>query len=180
MMNLLSLHPFVDYDELVPTSRSDQSHEVIDTPKEFRISVDVPGVKASDIQLSVKDDVILMEAVRRRVSSDGSTVKKVKITKSFRVDPQAVDLGNVTANLSDGVLVVLVPKATKPGPRTIAITTNPHTTSTEHVVAEKENEQKKEVLVETVNEKEEMEAERKKGGMSPASTRSSARRARAN
>jgi HSP20 family protein len=95
---------------------------VVDGDHEFTVSVDLPGVKLSDVSLTAHDGTVSIRASRRVHSSDGATVKKLRIDKSFALDQETVDISKIKANLSDGVLVVKLPKKAKPEPVVIAIT----------------------------------------------------------
>ena len=101
-------------------------HQVTETEKEIRISLDVPGVKASDISVTTDDKSIHINGTRRLFGNCGETKKKSSFSKSFPVDNHVVDLSQMKANLADGVLVVSAPKKPKPEPRSILITTEPH------------------------------------------------------
>lgn len=137
-MALLKLNPFINSDDFFPEGTTDNlssffrgddsSSDVVDNDREIRFSVDVPGIKASDLDLTVVEDgVIRIVGTRRKVSgADGKTVKKFRFVRSFKTDPQTVDLAQLKANLSDGVLVVQAPKKPKPEPKKITITTEPH------------------------------------------------------
>jgi len=92
----------------------------------LQISLDVPGVKSSDLSVTTDNKSIHITGCRRRAGSGGETIKKSRFAKSFKVDAQTVDLSKLTANLADGVLVVSAPKKPKPMSRSIMITTKPH------------------------------------------------------
>jgi len=111
--------------DVVPREPSTQD-EVIETEKEFQISLDVPGVKSSDLSVTTDNKSIHISGSRRVKGTGGEIVKKSKFAKSFPVDAETVDLSQLKANLSDGVLVVSAPKKPKAEPRSILITTNPH------------------------------------------------------
>ena len=107
-------------------SRSSFDHDVVNNEKEFRVSVDLPGVNVGDISLTANDGTICVRAFRRYAASDGSTTKKRRIEKSFAVpDPSTAELPKAKANLEGGVLVVTVPRKAKPEPVAIDITGDP-------------------------------------------------------
>jgi HSP20 family molecular chaperone IbpA len=113
----------------------------VDTEKnELRLSIDLPGVKSSDLSVATDGDVIHITASRQISSAGGWSNKKSRISKSFHVDSQTVDLSQLKANLSNGVLVLSAPNKVKPEPRSIEVTTDPDTD--EH--PEQENEPGKE------------------------------------
>merc|ERR1712137_758765 len=95
------------------------------------LSLDVPGVKAKDLQVETKADT---HRYRHRVLEISGTRKMMggsdeTFVRGFTIDERVADVSNMTANLSDGVLVVTVPKCTQEEeakPRTIEISENPH------------------------------------------------------
>jgi HSP20 family molecular chaperone IbpA len=91
--------------------------------KEIRYSIDVPGVKAMDMEVTVKEGYLHVSGSRKTSSTDGKTIKKARFARSFLLDQDFVDVSKMKANLSDGVLDVTVPKKPKPNPIKIAITT---------------------------------------------------------
>jgi len=117
---------------------SSQQQELVEDEKNLRISLDVPGVKASDISVTTDSKVISVSGTRRIFGSGGETAKKTRFSKSFSVDEQTVDLSQLKANLADGVLVIMAPKKPKPAPRSITITTEPHGLESCPTVKEKE------------------------------------------
>jgi HSP20 family molecular chaperone IbpA len=102
--------------------------EVTSTDAEYRVELDMPGIKSDDIDITVEDDCgrISITGIRRFQDiqhGHGHTVKKAKLSKTFAVDAAAVGLSQLQANLSNGVLVVSAPKLLKSPPRKIAVTT---------------------------------------------------------
>lgn len=118
------------------SSPFEKSHQVVDTAKELVVSLDLPGVKASDLSITTQGETIHISGARRFTLGGEKAVKKSRFEKSFSVDTQTVDLSQLKANLADGVLVVSAPKKKKPERRFIKITTEPHV---EQVEAEPEN-----------------------------------------
>lgn len=139
MASFIKIRPFMTDDLLLgpPRRRGGALHvvphessvplschqEVIETEKELRISLDVPGVKASDLSVTTDNQVVHIAGSR--------------FSKSFAVDTQTVDVAQLKANLADGVLVVTAPKKTKPAPRSIMISTEPHALESEEFEKEK-------------------------------------------
>lgn len=87
-------------------------YEITNTKDKFMISVDVPGLKADDIHVSLEDDGnILTIAGSKEKTSDNYRFSS-KFSQSFSLDP-AIEVDKLTANLQDGVLVVEAPKDLK-------------------------------------------------------------------
>lgn len=101
--------------------------DITSTENEFCLSLDMPGIKPDDLDITVKDcGLVSITGIRRFNQQQGQTVKKARISKTFSVDAATVDLTQLKANLADGVLVVSAPKKPKPVARKIAVTTVPH------------------------------------------------------
>lgn len=152
-MSLINFVPFMldDFGSYKPLKLFDRdnlpslSSDYEEDDKEIRFSVDVPGVKASDLDVTVKDGQLHVSGVRKTKSVDGKTVKRARYAKTFTLDEDATDVTQMKANLSDGVLVVSVPKKAKKSPVKIAITTEPHQ---QNIEVSKKHEKQNETVVE--------------------------------
>ena len=94
--------------------RSSPCYEVTEDDTQFQLAMDVPGVKAQDIDISLENGgrVLRVTGGRkiRQTLADGSiTSSESKFEKSFTMD-RSVDTERISANLSDGVLVISAPK----------------------------------------------------------------------
>jgi len=127
LLKLAPLFPLEEFVEAAPlTSRintSTSSYDLVDNDEVFKLDLDVPGMKQSDLELTFHEGVIRVAGLRRKVSADGKTVKKIRLDRSFRVDTQTIDVSQIKANLADGVLTISAPKKKKPEPVTIMIST---------------------------------------------------------
>jgi HSP20 family molecular chaperone IbpA len=131
------LHP---PDATLPRSLS-PGYEIKENEGTYEIAVHVPaGVKASDVAVEVENDgtVLYLSGERRQEDENGALVSETRFEKRFSIGSN-VDRDNITANLSDGVLVLTAPKIEteqQKQPRTIAIaiTENPHVASEEEVI----------------------------------------------
>lgn len=105
----------------VPTNRSDHDETT------FEISVDVPGVKSTDLQVDVIEDGKLLRVAGQRRGH-------VPFVRLFSIDTnqETIDVSNLRGNLSDGVLVMKAPKLNKNANKneenkvTITVTTHEH------------------------------------------------------
>jgi HSP20 family molecular chaperone IbpA len=124
------------YDEPVWTKSSSRNSldsgnnfgELIDNDKVWKLSYDLPGIKAKDLSVTIDGNNVQISASRNltSLSGDSKTVKKARIFKSFPVTSNNVDLSQLKANLSDGVLVISAPKKESSDVKEITITTEPH------------------------------------------------------
>ena len=83
------------------------------------LSLDVPGIKASDLKVNIEHQVLTISG-NRTVSSENLT-SNWRFSRQFALEA-TVDTSNLTANLTDGVLTVSAPKAAKKNSIDITIT----------------------------------------------------------
>ena len=87
-----------------------------ETDKSYLIEVDLPGVKKSDINIDVNDNIL-------RISGSRTQSKEREDDEYYRVEsrygkfersftlPEDVDANKISAKSKDGVLSVVIPKA---------------------------------------------------------------------
>lgn len=139
--------------------QSSPRYELTNTDEKFEIVVNVPGVKPSDINVSIENDGQILTLSGKRERKQEGFQYSNEFLQSFTLD-RTVDTERLTANLSNGVLIVSAPKDVKrleDAVRKIPITQNAHE---EPAVAQQalENDasaKKEEVIVETVDDKNE-------------------------
>lgn len=87
-------------------------YQIVDDEEKFQVQIDVPGVKAEDINVNLEEDgkLLTLSGSRER-SKDGSTYSS-KFSQSFSLDP-TVDGEAFSAKLQNGVLIVSAPKDVK-------------------------------------------------------------------
>ena len=92
------------------------SCDVIDEGNQFRVKMDVPGVKKNEIKLEVTDNSLVVSAEHKEESEEK---KKNYLTKErshvsyFRTLPMSENVvsGKVKAKLTDGILDITLPKS---------------------------------------------------------------------
>ena len=92
------------------------SCDVIDEGNQFRVKMDVPGVKKNEISLNVTDNSLEVSAEHKEESEEKKKnyLRKERSHVSYyRTLPMSEDVvsGKVKAKLTDGVLDVTLPKA---------------------------------------------------------------------
>jgi HSP20 family protein len=80
----------------------------------IRLSMDLPGVYAKNLEVSVQRGVLSIRGHRCVKGLDNRVVKKQKLSRRFAVDTDVVDVTRASANLTNGVLVICAPKKGKP------------------------------------------------------------------
>ena len=129
--------PLNDFEDLFrsmalrPMSRQDENAmelrmDVTEDDKTYRITVDVPGVKKENIDVSVDGNLVTISAeVTREQSSDNekqlySERYSGKAYRSFSL-PFEVDSGKAEARYDGGVLKLTLPKQASAGSRHLSI-----------------------------------------------------------
>lgn len=110
-----------------------QAHalDVTEDDSAFKITVDAPGMDASDISVTMEEGVMTVAGKKRSETQEKDNEGRVlrlerratSFTRSFRV-PDSVDHDKIAASLRNGVLEVVLPKmapAPKPAPTHIPV-----------------------------------------------------------
>jgi len=100
--------------------------DVLETTNEIILKAEVPGLKAEDIEVEFDDNVLTISGERafEETSEDGSyhRVERAYGTFSRSVTlPRGIKANDVSADVTDGVLTVKVPKADEVKPRKISV-----------------------------------------------------------
>lgn len=100
------------------------SSEASGEEKQYTVTVELPGVKQADIDISVRDDMLVISGEKRderkEESKDGgktwffSERSYGAFRRAFRL-PQDVQQDAIAADFEDGVLTVNLPRATQNG-----------------------------------------------------------------
>ena len=98
------------------------SCDVIDEGNQFRVKMNVPGVKKDEINLNVTDNSLEVSAEHKEESEEKKKnyLRKERTHVSYyRTLPMSEDVvsGRVKAKLTDGVLDVVLPKAKPTSPQ---------------------------------------------------------------
>jgi HSP20 family protein len=90
--------------------------DVRETDKEFRVSVELPGVTEDDVEVDVDDDLLTVRAEKKEEReverADQHVTERMfgVFQRSIRL-PQSVDAQAVKATLLNGVLEIVIPKS---------------------------------------------------------------------
>ena len=134
---------FTDFDELFEgffsprrISRSTEGNalvpaiDVSETENEYLIKAEIPGVKKGDLDVSVQDGVLTINAESKyenEEKKEGRVIRQErrygKFVRSMRLGKD-VDSSNVKAEYKDGVLEIKLPKLEEVKPKKIAIDIN--------------------------------------------------------
>ena len=88
--------------------------DVIDTGDAFKLECELPGFKKEDIKIDIENDCLTISAERSSEDKDEKEnyVKRERFYGSFTrsFDVSGINVDNIDAGYSDGVLTVTLPK----------------------------------------------------------------------
>jgi HSP20 family protein len=99
--------------------------DVRSNEQELVFCLDVPGLKQSDLQISVEERVLKIQGERKYAGADSERAWLGRGYGAFDASyvlPDSVDTEKVSAHLADGVLTIRAPKHERARPRRISIT----------------------------------------------------------
>ena len=86
----------------------------------YTLSVELPGVKASDVNVSLEQDGHVLRIHGMRQEKNGDMAYESKFSKDFVLNND-VHVEGIEAKLSEGVMTVVAPKEPKVEPKSISI-----------------------------------------------------------
>jgi len=89
--------------------RSSPRYDIMEGEDVFKVSIDVPGIKASDIKIEYKPADRILHVSGGRKRNEGGKLVETFFEKHFRI-ANNIDVNNISANIADGVLVLSLPK----------------------------------------------------------------------
>ena len=110
----------------VPTNVRTPRTNILEGEQDYRILMDLPGVRNEDLELSLENDTLTVKAERScevpEVDQNGRAEVADKITfqRSFDLG-SSVNVDEVGARLEQGILTVTLPKIEKNLPRRIEV-----------------------------------------------------------
>lgn len=103
-------HPrLVGTDEVSGVRLATPRYEINEDDHEFKLAVDVPGVKPGDMKIRLEQDGRVLRLTGERKIQDGNWKSEMKFEKAFLLDKK-IQSDKITANFSDGVVVITAPK----------------------------------------------------------------------
>ncbi|HET9764469.1 MAG TPA: Hsp20/alpha crystallin family protein [Casimicrobiaceae bacterium] len=97
--------------------------DVHETEEEYLVKVDLPGVKADDVNVEVNDNVLSISGSRAADETGQSQLVERPYGSFVRTLtlPQGVDSDSIEAGYRDGVLELRIPKPAEQKPKKITI-----------------------------------------------------------
>lgn len=123
--------------------RFSPKYEITNTDEKFELAVDVPGVKASDVNITLENDGQVLAISGEREAKGDNYSYSSKFYQSFSLDP-AIITEKFDANIKDGVLVITAPKEVKKieaSSQKIPITVAEESSKEEHIDVETKKEE---------------------------------------
>ena len=97
--------------------------DVYENADELLLMADVPGVEKDALDIRLDGGELTFEAKQTELGEGDETYQAVLFTRSFTL-PSTIDVNQVAAELTDGVLTVRLPKSEAAKPRRIAVKTD--------------------------------------------------------
>ena len=100
--------------------------DVLENDQEFRIVMDLPGVRSEDLEINVEHQTLTVKAESAQEVPEGFTSRrqerpgKASFARTFRLG-NGVDIDTIKAGLKDGVLEITLPKSEQGLPRKIEV-----------------------------------------------------------
>jgi HSP20 family protein len=96
-----------------------------ETDDRYVITAEIPGLTREDVQIEAHDGRLTLSGTRRERPTPCEQYHRVErghgsFSRSFKV-PVPIDVEGITADLKDGVLTVIAPKAPDGAPRRIRV-----------------------------------------------------------
>jgi HSP20 family protein len=128
MRDLMAWDPLREMSELAPHLQSAfaPSFEIKETKESYVFKADVPGIKESDIEVTLTGNRLNVsgkrEEERREQTDRYYTYERSygNFSRAFTL-PDGIDAGSVQADLKDGVLTISVKKTPEAQPKKIAV-----------------------------------------------------------
>lgn len=128
---LMRFDPFRDLErvteQLTRPNRTMLAMDAVRDENEVVIYIDVPGVSTDDIDVSIEKNELTITVERRWSGDDREVLTSERPQGSFSrrlMLSDAVDLDQLQAKTSDGVLIISVPVAERSKPRRIDVSTD--------------------------------------------------------
>ena len=86
-----------------------QNFLINEDEKYYFLSMDMPGANKKDIQITIDDSIVNINAVRDRKKNQSLDSKRFNYSQSFNI-PDDVQDDKITAKFTNGVLDIQIPK----------------------------------------------------------------------
>ncbi len=101
--------------------------DIFENERELTLLADMPGVKASDLHIAIKDGVLTLsaDAASPELPSEVDILREYRVGNYFRefTLSEVIDQDKIEAELKDGVLRLRLPRVEAARPRKIEVRT---------------------------------------------------------
>lgn len=100
--------------------------DISEGEKEFRIAMDMPGVKADNLEIDLENHILTVKATRQETQPEGFETRRKErpmgssFERSFTLG-NVVDGEKIGASLDAGILTITLPKSEQSMPRKIEV-----------------------------------------------------------
>ena len=100
--------------------------DIVETPEEYVIQVEVPGISKENVKVNVVEGILRIEG-ERRLEKEEKGKKFHRLERSYGTFlrtfglPEYVDETQVRAEFKEGILTIRLPKTQKAKPKTVEI-----------------------------------------------------------
>ncbi|MPY86705.1 MAG: Hsp20 family protein [Luteitalea sp.] len=99
--------------------------DLYETSESYALVVELPGLRLEDLDLSATPNALTLRGERRAPTGEPASYVRVergygRFTRRFEF-PAPIEVSRVSADLSDGVLTVIVPKTRPTGPGRVEV-----------------------------------------------------------
>ena len=116
---------FRSLDDRLDSQRWNPAVEVFESEGALNFSVEVPGLNKDDLKIDVENGHLTISGEKKVESEDGKEYFRRErfygeFTRTFRL-PDSVDTDNISANLTNGVLRISMPRKEEAKPKQIEV-----------------------------------------------------------
>jgi HSP20 family protein len=112
--------------DFVSTAKNNPAMDIAEYQSEYVVVAEMPGVKKDDVKITFEKNLLMVQGQRKpsEIPQDArvllNEMRVRDFSRSIRI-PVEVDVNNLSAELENGILRIVLPKAQSAQVRTIAI-----------------------------------------------------------
>lgn len=126
-MSIVRLNPWFEVNRGAAANNWTPPADVWETPSAYRIDLEIPAVRAEDVDVSVDEGVLIITGKRERTELIEAEDQAHRLerrhgtfARRFRL-PENADADGISARINDGVLALTIAKRTEARPKRIEV-----------------------------------------------------------
>ena len=126
-MSIVRLNPWFEVSRGAAANNWPPPADVWETPSAYRIDLEIPAVRAEDVDVSVDEGVLIITGKRERTELIEAEDQAHRLerrhgtfARRFRL-PENADADGISARMNDGVLALTIAKRTEARPKRIEV-----------------------------------------------------------